>query len=143
MALVLAENEEIAEKASQLVKVEFEDLPLVPTIEKAMEPDAFLLHPEKKTNDLCKFRIRYGDVEEGFKQSDVIIESDYETPAQEHAYLQPEAGLSYIDEEGRITVIVSGQWVHEDREQIAHSAEITGGKSKDHLSCHRRCIRRP
>ena len=128
VALVIAESEEIAVKASQLIQIEFEDLPLVPTLEKAMEPGATLLHPDLGTNDLCHFRIRHGDVEEGFKQSDVIIESDYETPAQEHAYLQPEAGLSYLDEEGRVTVVVSGQWVHEDREQIAHSLKIPEDK---------------
>ncbi len=43
---------------------------------------------------------------------------------QEHAYLQPEAGISYIDEEGRITVVVAGQWTHEDQEQIAHSLAL-------------------
>ena len=51
----------------------------------------------------------------------MIVEGEYRTPAQEHAYLQPEAGLSYIDEEGRVTVKVAGQWTHEDQEQIAHA----------------------
>ncbi len=51
----------------------------------------------------------------------MVIESDYITPVQEHAFLQPEAGVSYIDEERRVTVIVGGQWVHEDQEQIAHA----------------------
>ena len=51
----------------------------------------------------------------------MIIEGEYRTPAQEHAYLQPEAGLGYIDEEGRVTVVVAGQWTHEDQEQIAHA----------------------
>jgi len=53
--------------------------------------------------------------------ADVIVEDNYLTPAQEHAYLQPEAGLSYIDQEGRVTVIVAGQWTHEDQTQIAHA----------------------
>jgi CO/xanthine dehydrogenase Mo-binding subunit len=46
------------------------------------------------------------------------------TPAQEHAYLQPEAGIAYIDEQGRVTVEVAGQWTHEDQEQIAHSLDL-------------------
>ncbi len=49
------------------------------------------------------------------------IEHEYRTPAQEHAFLQPEAGLAYIDEQGRVTVEVAGQWTHEDQEQIAHA----------------------
>jgi len=63
-------------------------------------------------------------MEAGFKKADVVIESDYITPVQEHAFLQPEAGVSYIDEEGRVTVIVGGQWVHEDQEQIAHALAL-------------------
>ena len=63
-------------------------------------------------------------LEDAFKSADVIIENDYYTPAQEHAYLQPEAGLGYIDEEGRVTVIVAGQWIHEDQEQIAHALNL-------------------
>ncbi len=69
----------------------------------------------------CHYRIRRGDIDAAFAQADVIIESEYRTPAQEHAFLQPEAGIAYIDEQGRVTVQVAGQWTHEDQEQIAHS----------------------
>ncbi|MCK4978362.1 MAG: molybdopterin-dependent oxidoreductase, partial [Anaerolineales bacterium] len=62
-----------------------------------------------------------GSSETAFAQADVIVEGEYRTPAQEHAYLQPEAGLGYIDEEGRVTIQVAGQWTHEDQEQIAHA----------------------
>ena len=57
-------------------------------------------------------------------EADVIVESEYRLPFQEHAYLQPEAGLAYIDEEGRVTVQVAGQWTHEDQEQIAHALRL-------------------
>ena len=53
-----------------------------------------------------------------------IVEGTYQTPVQEHAYLQPEAGVAYIDEEGRITVEVAGQWTHVDQKQIAHALDI-------------------
>ncbi|MFN3309671.1 MAG: xanthine dehydrogenase family protein molybdopterin-binding subunit, partial [Anaerolineales bacterium] len=59
-----------------------------------------------------------------FKRCDVIVEGEYHTPAQEHAYLQPEAGVGYIDEEGRVTIQVAGQWTHEDQEQIAHALNL-------------------
>ena len=42
----------------------------------------------------------------------------------EYAYLQPEAGLGYIDEEGRITVIAAAQWPHDDLHQIAHMLNL-------------------
>ncbi|MDK2980108.1 MAG: hypothetical protein PWQ55_455 [Chloroflexota bacterium] len=124
VALVIAENEEIAKKGSSLVQVEFEDLPSVVSVEKAMEKDAYQLFEDCPSNEMCHFKIRYGDVDKGFEAADVIIEGEYHTPAQEHAFLQPEAGFSYIDDEGRVTVIVSGQWTHEDQEQIAHSLNL-------------------
>ncbi len=83
-----------------------------------------LLHPERDSNVFCHYRIRKGDVEEAFADADVIVESDYQTPAQEHAYLQPEAGIAYFDDQGRVTVNVAGQWVHEDQEQIAHALNL-------------------
>ena len=124
IAVVIADSEAIAERAAGLIKVEFEDLPVIPDIETAMKKGAYLLHEDCPGNDICHFKIRYGDVEQGFAASDVIIEGTYFTPTQEHVFLQPEAGLSYLDEDGRITVIVSGQFAHEDQEQIAHSLNI-------------------
>ncbi len=124
VALVVAESEEIAAEACKKIVVEYEDLPLESDPMHAMQEDAFLLHPDRGSNVFCHYRIRKGDVEEGFRQADVIIEGEYATPAQEHAYLQPEAGLSYIDDQGRITVVVAGQWTHEDQEQIAHALNL-------------------
>ncbi len=121
IALVIAETEEIAAKARDLIRVDYEDLPVVTDPLEAMKEGAPLLHPERDSNIFCHYRIRKGDVEAAFAEADVIVEGEYRTPAQEHAYLQPEAGISFIDEEGRVTVIVGGQWAHEDREQIAHA----------------------
>lgn len=121
VALVVAESDSIAAKARDLIKVEYEDLPVIPTAVQAMEPGAFVIHPDRDNNVICHYRIRKGDVDAAFKNVDVIIEDTYQTPAQEHAFLQPEAGIGFIDEEGRVTVMVAGQWTHEDQEQIAHS----------------------
>ncbi len=124
VALVVAESEDIAAQGRDLIKVEYEDLPVITDMEKAMQEGSVLLHPDRGTNIFTHYRIRKGDVEQGFARSDVIIEGEYHTPAQEHAYLQPEAGVGYIDEEGRVTVQVAGQWTHEDQQQIAHALDI-------------------
>ena len=121
VAVVVAESEKIAADAVKLIEVEYEDLPVVTDPDWAMQPDAYLLHPDCETNIFQHYRIRTGDVETAFVQADVVIEGEYRTPAQEHAFLQPEAGLSYIDDEDRVTVKVGGQWTHEDQEQIAHA----------------------
>ncbi len=124
VALVVAESEAIAAEAIKLIEVDYEDLPVVTDVLQAMQSKDVLLHPEREDNVFCHYRIRRGEVKAGFKAADVIVEAEYHTPVQEHAYLQPEAGLGYIDEEGRVTVEVASQWTHEDQEQIAHALDL-------------------
>jgi len=121
VALVVAESETVAAEALKRIEVDYEDLPVVTDPFAAMEDDTLLLHPEKGSNIFCHYRIRKGDVSQALSSADVVIEAEYRTPAQEHAYLQPEAGMAYIDDQGRVTVEVAGQWTHEDQEQIAHA----------------------
>lgn len=121
VAVVVAETEQIAARALELIDVDYEDLPLLTDPEEAMQEGALLVHPDQESNVVTHYTIDRGDVEAAFKSADVVVESVYHTPVQEHAYLQPEAGVGYIDEEGRVTVVVGGQWTHEDQEQIAHS----------------------
>lgn len=124
IAVVVAENEAIAAQAAKLIDVTYEDLPAVFDPEAAMQPDAPQIHANRPGNILCHYKIRKGDMAAGWAQADVIVEGEYRTGYQEHAYLQPEAGLGYIDEQGRVAVIVGGQWVHEDQEQIAHALNL-------------------
>jgi len=124
IACVLAESEEIAKLAIEKIEVVYQDLPVISTIQDALKPGAFLINPEKESNVLLHYNIIQGNVTDAFARSDVIIESTYKTPVQEHAYLQPEAGISYVDENCCVTVIVGGQWIHEDQEQIAHSLDL-------------------
>lgn len=137
VALVVAETEVQARAACKLIRVEWEDLPVITDPEAAApslagglgDPDPtrpvpFQLHPHRADNVCYGYRIRKGEVETGFREADVIIEGVYRTPVQEHAYLQPEAGVAYLDEAGRVTVEVAGQWTHEDQGQIAHALGI-------------------
>ncbi len=124
VALVVADTEEAAAEAARLIEVTYEDLPIVDDPHQAMQEGAPQLHPHAPNNILTHYRIRHGDVEAGWAQADVVVEGEYHTGFQEHAYLQPEAGLGYLDEEGRVTVIVAGQWVHKDRQQIAHALDL-------------------
>ena len=122
VATVVAQTEAQAAAAVTLIQVEYQDLPVVTDPVEAMKPDAPRVHEHIGDSNICvHYKIRKGNVEEAFAQADVIVEGEYRTPVQEHAYLQPEAGLSYLDEEGRITVACGGQWTHEDRHQVAHA----------------------
>ncbi|MBI4761396.1 MAG: xanthine dehydrogenase family protein molybdopterin-binding subunit [Chloroflexota bacterium] len=130
VAVVVAESEAQAAAAVKLIKVEYEDLPVVTDPLEAMKPGAPRVHEEIGDSNICvHYKIRKGNVDEAFAKADVIVESEYRTPVQEHAYLQPEAGLAYIDDEGRVTVVCGGQWTHEDQEQIAHAL----GLPEDHI----------
>ena len=125
VALIVAESAAIAEEARKLIKIDYEDLPVVSDPVEAMKAGAPIVHPELGDTNICVHdRIRKGNIDEGFRSAAVIIEGDYDLPFQEHAYMEPEAGLAYIDEEGRITVTCAGQWTHEDQEQIAHALEM-------------------
>ncbi len=98
VAVVVAESEVQAAEAMKLIEVDYEDLPLLTDPVDAMRPDAPLLHPDRGDSNVCvHYKIRKGNVEDAFAKADVIIEGEYRTPVQEHAYLQPEAGLGYID----------------------------------------------
>ena len=121
VAVVVAETEAAAAEAVQLVDVTYEDLPAIFDAEAAMAEGAPQLHADHPNNVLCHFKIRKGDLAAGWAQADVVVEGEYHTGYQEHAYLQPEAGVGYIDDAGRVTVVVAGQWVHEDQEQIYHA----------------------
>jgi CO/xanthine dehydrogenase Mo-binding subunit len=133
IAVVVAKTEQAAAQSRAAVRIEFEDLPVVADPFAALKPDAPQLHPHRvpselhpelnnvEGNRICHHQIRKGDMEAGWAAAEVVVEGEYRTPSQEHAYLQPEAGLAYIDDEGRVTVVVGGQWTWEDQRQIAHA----------------------
>ncbi|MGH2614882.1 MAG: xanthine dehydrogenase family protein molybdopterin-binding subunit, partial [Thermomicrobiales bacterium] len=119
VAVVVAESNDAAEAGARLVAVTSEDLPAVTDPRDALAPDAPLVHETRGTNLLLRLPIRKGDVDAGFAAADVVLEGEFATTWQEHAFLQPEAGIAYVDEKGRVVVETAGQWLHEDRKQIA------------------------
>jgi len=150
VAAVVAETEEAAIRARDRIRVTWEDLPVVSDPREAMKSEAPRLHPPHERtpihpelvfegNVVSHHRIRRGDMAVGYDEAELIIESTFEIPGQEHAYLQPEAGLAYLDEQGRVTVIVAGQWTHEDQHQIAHALGLPVEQVR--VSGHRRGLR--
>lgn len=121
VAVVVAETEQIANEARDLIRVDYEPLPVVTDVEAALVPGAPLVHPEQGSNEIIHYKVRRGDPDRALEEADVIIEGEYRVPHVEHAYMQPEAGLAYIDDQGRVTVVAAGQWAHDDVRQIAHA----------------------
>src|SRR5262245_23417468 len=122
VALVVAESERAARAACALIDVTYEDLPIVSDPIAAMQPGAPLVHASRGTNVLRHVKLRKGDAQSALARDDlIVVEGEFQTPWQEHAFLQPEAGLAYVDEAGKLVVETAGQWAHEDRRQIAHA----------------------
>jgi len=129
VAVIVAETEEVAALARSLIKVDYEDLPILIDPIAAMQPGVQTIHPELGESNICVHdKIRKGDIDVGFALADIIIEDEYRVPVQEHAYLQPEAGLAFLDEEDRISVQAGGQWTQADQDQISHALDLPPGK---------------
>ena len=124
IALVVAETLDAAHTAAEAIEVSWEQLPIVADIDAALSDGAPLVHPEKGSNAYLHYKIRKGDPTTAWDEAAAIVEATYTVPHQEHAYLQPEAAVSYVDERGRVTVEIAGQWTHEDQMQISHALDL-------------------
>jgi CO/xanthine dehydrogenase Mo-binding subunit len=121
IAVVAAETQDIAEKAAKEIRVNYEPLPGVFDPVEAMKPGAYQVG-EAESNIICSYKVRKGDVDKGLSQSDVIVENTYRVPFVDHAYLEPESGVAWIDDDGVITIRVSTQVIEHFRE----IAEVLG-----------------
>ena len=119
VAAVAAEDVLSAKRALDKIKIVYEPLPAVFDPEQAMLPGAPVLHDYAPDNLTKHIPIRVGDVERGFAQSDLVVEQTYTTQAVEHAYLEPEAGLCYVDHDGVVTVISPSQNITHHRAMLA------------------------
>ncbi len=115
VALVAAETEEIAEKALDLIEVKYEPFTGVFDPLEAIKPGAYLVG-ENNTNIISKFGSGQGDVKKGFTEADIVIKDTYKVPFVDHAYLEPEAGISWIDDRGILNIRVSTQVIEHFRD---------------------------
>lgn len=145
IAIIAADTWEKAKEAEKLVKVEYECLPIVRNTEEAKDPALPVLHGD--SNLLADFFHEKGDVEKAFEESYLIVEDDFETPAQDHGYMEPDACFAYVEDD-RLMVYTSSQNVFADRlmicralglapEQVRVRAAFVGGGfgGKDGHTC--------
>ena len=109
IALVAAVDMETAEKAKKLIKVEYEVLPAVHSIEEAKAPDAPLVFDEETSNVQAYKHVSRGNAQEAISHAAHVISRHFETPWTEHAFLEPECAVSYIDEDGDVMIISTDQ----------------------------------
>ena len=113
VALLAADTPEIAQAALDVIEVDYEDLPGVYDAHEAMKPDAPKV--QKDDNIVSRYKIRKGDIEKGFAEADVIVENTFQTQLQEHAFLEPEVGVAWVDEAEVINIKMSTQVVEHFR----------------------------
>ena len=116
VAIVAAETEEIAQAALEKIIVDYEELLPVFSPEAAMAEDAPQLH--EKGNILVAEKIRKGDAEAVLAQCPLVISQTYTTQMVEHCYIEPEAGIAYLDED-ILVIKAATQNPHYDRRDVA------------------------
>ena len=117
VAAVVADDLDTAADAASLVDVKYESLPIVTSPTESMKSDSIKIH--ENGNVVRHLRIRKGDIEKGFAQSDVIVENSYTTQFQDAAPIEPEAGFSQPKSDGSLTFVGSMQNPHYVRGGIA------------------------
>ena len=128
IAFVVGVTEQACVNGMEKIKVNYTALEGVFDPVEAMKENSPKVHGD--SNILFHYKLRTGDIEEGFKNCAVIAENTYSTHMQEHAFLQPEAGLSYLEEDGTVVVVLATQYPHYDREEIAKCLDIPEEKIK-------------
>ncbi len=122
LAAVIAETVEIAEAAVGKIRVEYEVLPGVFSPDEASQPGAPKVH--EKGNLLHQAEIVRGDVEDAFERCAVVVEDTYTTPFIEHAFLEPESGISYVDDDGSLVLKIGTQTAFDDRAQLSEILDM-------------------
>jgi selenium-dependent xanthine dehydrogenase len=121
LACVVAETEEIARKATEMIEIRYEVLPPVTDPLVALGPLTPKIHPGG--NLLSQSLVRRGDVEKALKSSAFVSRGRYTTQRIEHAFAEPEASLAEPWEKG-VKIFSQGQGAYEDRKQIAQLLKL-------------------
>ena len=135
VAVVAAVDAEIAEEALGLIDVEYEDLPAIVDLTKALDPDAPVVHenpgayegapkerPHPNVQSVLRFKL--GDIDAGFRAADRIFEHTFRTQLAHQGYLEPHAGVVAIDADGRVQVWASNKMPYRLKELMALALQL-------------------
>ena len=119
VAIVAAETRQIALQALDLIEAEYDHLETITDPVRARQEDAPLIHANG--NLLKHIKVRKGNMEAGFAESDLILEYKFFTQITDHAFLEPECSISRLTPDGRMEIFVGSQIPYSDRSQVARS----------------------
>lgn len=139
VAAVAAVDEDTAQEALSLIDVVYEEVPAVFDPEEALAPGAPLVHEGPRrilasrpdvsarslegTNIVHLFKQRKGDIAQGFRESDLVVEHTYTTPAVEHLALEPHVAVAHV-QDGQVNVWTSCQNPHTVQAQLAEIFKV-------------------
>jgi CO/xanthine dehydrogenase Mo-binding subunit len=127
VALVLAEDPAMVKEALDLITMDYEPLPGIFSIEKALEQGASLIHEDYPGgNILLSGDLQTGKGETALEECDVVVEGRFTVPYQEHAYLETEGGWALLTEDGHVEITASTQTPFRDRAEVAEALGIDG-----------------
>ena len=126
LVVLAAKSKEVARKALELIRVEYEERPPMLSPEAAMADGAPLLHPNG--NLLSETSIKRGDVDRAIRDAKYVVTQHYSTPRQEHAFLEPESALAVPAPDGTLTVYTAGQGVYDDHHGIVEMLGVPGDR---------------
>jgi len=144
VAAVIARDARTARQAAKLVRVEYEELPYVLDLEAALKEKATLVHPDLGNYHRCPWffpqagtniahwrKTRKGDVEQGFKEADTILEDTYTVPRYAHCAIEPHVIVGLYDLAGRLTLWSASQSPYTQRHVFAQALTPLGLTHKD------------
>ncbi len=132
VAAIAASDRHTAEEALRLIEVEYELLPPVMTVEDAMKPDVSILlpdlrnkedGPEKQTNIANHIQFNRGNLDEGFKRADYVVEHQFDTGMVHQGYIEPQNAVGIYSADGHATIYCSTQGIFTVR---SLSAQVLG-----------------
>lgn len=114
IALIVATDPDALTEAEAGVEIDYDELPCVLDPERSLDPDSPLVHEAGNLNST--WSIDDGDVDGAFKVADIIVEGEYHCQSVDPGYLEPEAGVAWLDDDGVITIRSSTQVVEHYRD---------------------------
>lgn len=126
IALVAAEDRETLEKAKKLIRVEYQVLPAIHNPREAAASGAPRVFDEEKDNVCAHKHICRGNAGEAIRRSRYVIRHHFETPWTEHAFLEPECAVSFLDSDGDVFLYSTDQSAH----QTLHECRMVLGTDK-------------
>ncbi|MGA2734333.1 MAG: molybdopterin cofactor-binding domain-containing protein [Syntrophobacteraceae bacterium] len=128
VAAVAAIDLETAVHALSLIRVDYEELPVLLTIEQAMADGALLIHDQYPRNICAEVHQEFGDVKAAFKQCDLIKTTRFVNKRQDGAFIEPQGCIAYYDHFGNLTLYSSTQAPHYVQRTVAMVLRLPIGK---------------